>query len=82
MIRTLHEALRLAGSERMLARRLQVPIAVLRSWLAAEEMPPMPVFLAAVDIVCEDGVLPEEALSTGPEADSRRAPAARGTWRG
>ena len=51
--RTLSCALKVAGSERLLARRLRVPLDDLRSWLAGRETPPKAVFLAAVDILVD-----------------------------
>jgi hypothetical protein len=66
VLRTLYEALRISGSERMLARRLHVPLGELRRWLAAEDVPPTPVFLLAVDIICEG------PRYTGPERRRRR----------
>lgn len=49
--RTLLRALEIVGDEATLARKLQVPSADLRAWLRATDVPPMAVFLAAVDIV-------------------------------
>lgn len=69
--RTLACALKVAGSERKLARRLLVPQENLRRWLKGEETAPKSVFLAAVDILVE----PEPALSAPERRPGRRAPA-------
>ena len=49
--RTLHGALLVAGSVPRLARRLFVPEAVLKDWLAGKGVPPTGVFLRAVDVI-------------------------------
>ena len=51
--RTLSCALKIAGSERLLARRLRVPLDDLRNWLEGREAPPKAAFLAAVDILVD-----------------------------
>jgi hypothetical protein len=51
--RTLSCARKVAGSEKLLARRLHVPLADLRAWLDGAEPPPRAVFLAAVDILVD-----------------------------
>jgi hypothetical protein len=50
-VQTLQRALEEAKSERRLARWLQVPTVELRAWLAGKDIPPVAVFLAAVDII-------------------------------
>jgi hypothetical protein len=48
---TLTYAVSIAGSERALAARLQVPLPLLMNWLSGiEEVPPQ-IFLRAVDVV-------------------------------
>ncbi len=71
--RTLACALRVAGSERKLARRLLVPEADLRRWLEGGETPPKSVFLAAVDILVD----PDPAPSPQDKRPSRRAAATK-----
>jgi hypothetical protein len=51
--RTLACARTLTGSEKLLARRLHVPLEDLRAWLDGAEAPPRAVFLAAVDILID-----------------------------
>ena len=50
---TLAQARQIAGSERRLARWLQVPLSELKAWLSGKDLPPTGVFLAAVDIIQE-----------------------------
>ena len=49
--RTLLRALEIVGDEATLARKLQVPMGDLQAWLGGSDVPPIAVFLAAVDIV-------------------------------
>jgi hypothetical protein len=71
--RTLACALRVAGSERKLARRLLVPEADLRRWLEGGETPPKSVFLAAVDVLVD----PDPAPSPPERRTTRRAAPAK-----
>ena len=48
---TLLYAMAIAGSERALAERLQVKVALLATWLSGIEPIPYAVFLKAVDVV-------------------------------
>jgi hypothetical protein len=50
-VSTLRRAMELLGGERKLASYLRVPSSDLREWLAGHEDPPLPFFLAAVDVV-------------------------------
>ncbi len=71
-LRTLHRAAGIVGSEEALSRRLRVPLADLRNWLAGLESPPTPVFLEAVDIVVlYEGAPPGE---NAPLIERRRRP--------
>ena len=52
-VRTLYKAADLMGSRKALARQLRVPLADLERWMSGVEVPPMSVFLQAVDVVLE-----------------------------
>jgi hypothetical protein len=49
--RALHRACLIAGGIGPLARHLEVSEADLRRWMAGEEEPPEPIFLAAVEVI-------------------------------
>jgi len=49
--RTLHRACEVLGGMEPLSRQLGVSASVLALWIRGREDPPLPVFLAAVDIV-------------------------------
>jgi len=70
--RTLQCALRVAGSERSLARKLCVPSEALRKWLAGDESLPTWAFLAAVDVIAEG----EPFRDRGWLGERRRSPRA------
>lgn len=68
--RTLLRALEIVGDEATLARKLQVPMAELQTWLGGADTPPIAVFLAAVDIV--------ESCIPAVDYGSHRAPLGAG----
>ena len=49
--RTLHRACLIVGGIEQLAKQLDVADRDLREWVRGEQMPPEPIFLAAVEIV-------------------------------
>ena len=49
--RTLHIACLILGGIEQLAKHLEVSAAALRGWVVGEEEPPLPIFLAAVEVV-------------------------------
>lgn len=49
--RTLHRACEVLGGMQPLSRQLGISSSVLALWITGKEDPPLPVFLAAVDIV-------------------------------
>lgn len=66
--RTLRRAADALGSENRLADALRVPAAKLQAWLLGDEVPPMQVFSAALDIVAsgrasEGGKPPQRRLA-------------------
>jgi hypothetical protein len=68
----LNRALALVGSIRNLAYRLRVPSGDLQAWLAGQDVPPLSVFLEAVDIILEtqeDALLIDAARYRSVEAD-------------
>src|SRR5262245_51371922 len=49
--RTLHIACLFLGGIDQLARHLQVARGPLQAWITGEEQPPLPIFLAAIEVV-------------------------------
>jgi hypothetical protein len=68
------ETLRLAadvlGSRGQLAACLRVSRRALDAWIAGDRTPPLPVFLAALDVVADGPFAEERALARGPAAHS------------
>lgn len=58
--RTLQKAADLLGGRKQLARHLRVPIGELESWMAGREVPPIGVFLKAVDLVLDETGAPRD----------------------
>jgi hypothetical protein len=54
--RTLRRAAEIVGGDRELAVKLRVTPSHLALWLAGSELPPMDVFLKAVDLVTDQAV--------------------------
>lgn len=67
--RTFQKAAELAGGSKKLARDLHVPLADLEKWIAGKDVPPMAIFLKAVDVV-----LDETSRSLGSDAGDPPAP--------
>lgn len=59
--RTLQKAAELIGGHKKLCRHLRVPMAELQRWIDDKAVPPISIFLRAVDLVIEE---------TPPPADS------------
>ena len=72
--RTLARAVEIAGGEESLARFLACTSAEIAKWASGESNPPMPIFLAMVDITAANALTPE-ALENLPAARARRS-----TW--
>jgi hypothetical protein len=72
-MRVLQRAAELLGSERALARRLQVPASTLFGWVHGTERPPRGIFLDAVDVVVElgAGTPPDAAPLPGTREPAR-----------
>jgi hypothetical protein len=70
--RTLARAVQVAGSAEVLARFLGSTPAEIEKWATGETNPPMPIFLAMVDIVAANALTPV-ALSNLPAARVRRS---------
>jgi len=62
--RTLQKAAELIGGRGQLCRHLHVPMADLQKWIDDKAMPPIGVFLRAVDLVIEE--TPPPAGDSGP----------------
>jgi DNA-binding transcriptional regulator YdaS (Cro superfamily) len=76
--RVLARAIEIAGSEQALAEFLGSSPTELGSWSTGRANPPMPIFLAMVDIAAANALTPE-ALENLPVARARRSSAlARG----
>lgn len=72
--RTLARAIEIAGAEENLARFLACTPAEIQKWTSGESNPPMPIFLAMVDIAAANALTPT-ALENLPAARARRS-----TW--
>jgi hypothetical protein len=73
--RVLHRACQKVGGVGQLAQALGVPETAVYRWLEAEEEPPTPIFLKAVDIVMpswgpDDDALARDVASSRPEKPS------------
>jgi hypothetical protein len=56
--RTLQKAAELIGGRARLCRHLHVPAAELQKWIGDKAVPPMGVFLRAVDLIIDESPLP------------------------
>jgi DNA-binding transcriptional regulator YdaS (Cro superfamily) len=72
--RTLARAIEIAGSQETLARFLACTPSEILKWASGESNPPMPIFLAMVDVVAANALTPT-ALENLPAARARRS-----TW--
>jgi hypothetical protein len=58
--RTLQKAADLLGGRKNLARHLRVPIGELENWMSGSQVPPIGVFLKAVDLVLDETGAPRD----------------------
>ena len=65
--RTLQKAAELIGGRSQLCRHLHVPMGDLQKWIDDEALPPIGVFLRAVDLVIQE--TPPPAASDGDAGD-------------
>ena len=70
--RTLARAIEIAGSQENLARFLACTPGEIAKWASGESNPPMPIFLAMVDITAANALTPA-ALENLPAARARRS---------
>lgn len=70
--RTLARAIEIAGSQENLARFLACTPNEIAKWTSGESNPPMPIFLAMVDVVAANALTPT-ALENLPAARARRS---------
>ena len=70
--RALSRAVEVAGSTEALARFLGSTPVEIAKWSTGETNPPMPIFLAIVDVVAANGLVPV-ALENLPAARARRS---------
>jgi hypothetical protein len=70
--RVLARAVEIAGGEEPLGHFLGSSAAEVRKWATGETNPPMPIFLAMVDVVAANALTPV-ALSNLPAARARRS---------
>ena len=66
--RTLQKAAELIGGYAKLSRHLRVPVAELQRWIEDRAVPPMGVFLRAVDLILEETPPPSGADTPDPAA--------------
>jgi hypothetical protein len=69
--RTLQKAADLIGGRARLCRHLHVPAAELQKWIDDKAVPPMGVFLRAVDLIIEETPPPGNASDPGEPAPPR-----------
>lgn len=74
--RTLARAAEIAGDYDALASFLGSTHAEMRLWITGESNPPMPIFLAMVDVLAANALTPK-ALENLPAARARRSSAHR-----
>lgn len=72
--RTLQKAADLLGGRKKLARHLRVPMSELESWMSGKEVPPIGVFLKAVDLVLDETGAPRDADAGDAPAPQDCAP--------
>ena len=65
--RTLQKAAELIGGRARLCRHLRVPSDDLDKWIADAAVPPIGVFLRAVDLVIEETPAPGDSPAAGPD---------------
>ena len=70
--RTLARAIEIAGGQEHLARFLACTPGEIAKWASGESNPPMPIFLAMVDIAAANALTPA-ALENLPAARARRS---------
>ena len=69
--RTLQKAADLLGGRKKLARHLRVPMDVLEDWMSGKQVPPIGVFLKAVDLVLEETPPPPRDSDPGEAAPAQ-----------
>ena len=74
---TLTRAIEIAGAAETLAAFLGSSAKEVENWARGETCPPMPIFLAVVDVVAANALTPT-ALENLPVARARRSSAAQG----
>jgi hypothetical protein len=73
--RTLQKAAELIGGQKKLCRHLRVPMADLQAWIDDKSVPPMAIFLRAVDLVIEETPPPVDSGPGEPPAPRDCSPA-------
>jgi len=80
--RTLQKAAELIGGRAKLCRHLSVPAAELEKWIQDKAVPPIGVFLKAVDLIIEETPPPSDSGGPGdPPAPREASGAADASWR-
>ncbi len=69
--RTLHKASELIGGRARLCRHLRVPMPDLEKWLADKAVPPIGIFLKAVDLILEETPKPSRDSGSDDPAAPR-----------
>jgi hypothetical protein len=73
--RTLQKAAELIGGPKKLCRHLRVPMADLQGWIEDKAVPPLAIFLRAVDLVIEETPPPADSGPGDPPAPREGSPA-------
>ena len=70
--RTLQKAAELIGGQARLGRHLRVPAAELQNWIDDKAVPPMGIFLRAVDLIIEETLPPADSGGSDDEPPAPR----------
>jgi len=77
--RTLQKAAELSGGRAKLCRHLRVPMAELEKWIEDKAVPPLAIFLRAVDLVIDETPPPADSGPGEPPAPRDCSSAADGS---
>jgi hypothetical protein len=76
--RTLQKAAELIGGRAKLCRHLHVPAAELQKWIDDKAVPPIGIFLRAVDFIIDETSPPADSSEPGDASAPRDCSAAEG----
>jgi len=72
--RTLRKAAELLGGQQALSKHLRVPSSELQKWLEDKDVPPLAIFLQAVDLVVEESTGSSDSTPGDPPSPRDAAP--------